>query len=232
MPIRKPVPNPPFSIVRASHIEYGATDLSRAKAYWVDALGYLVADESAQALYLRGLEERNHHSVVLRKSPDPHIKTLGFKLASEEELDKAARFFGERQLPHRFVEKPFQGRTLATADPLGMPLEFYFAMDQLPCMLQKYGVYRGAKIQRIDHINCFTPDVQASHDFYNEIGFRTTEYTAAEGSGELWAVWMHRKGGVHDIAFTNGTGCIISACGSPRSSTSSISAMCSRPRAS
>jgi catechol 2,3-dioxygenase len=104
------------------------------------------------------------------------------------------------------VEKPFQGRTLATADPLGMPLEFYFAMDQLPCMLQKYGVYRGAKIQRIDHINCFTPDVQASHDFYNEIGFRTTEYTAAEGSGELWAVWMHRKGGVHDIAFTNGLG--------------------------
>ncbi len=84
------------------------------------------------ALYLRGLEERNHHSVVLRKSPDPHVKTLGFKLASEEELDKAARFFGERQLPHRFVEKPFQGRTLSATDPLGMPLEFYFAMDQLP----------------------------------------------------------------------------------------------------
>ena len=24
--------------------------------------------------------------------------------------------------------------------------------------------------------------------------------------GALWAVWMHRKGGVHDIAFTNGRG--------------------------
>jgi len=95
---------------------------------------------------------------------------------------------------------------LAAIDPLGMPLEFYVAMDQLPSMLQKYGAYRGAKIQRIDHINCFTPDVQKSHDFYNELGFRTTEYTAAEGTGELWAVWMHRKGGVHDIAFTNGRG--------------------------
>src|SRR5580700_7458554 len=206
MPIRKPVLNPPFNTVRASHIEYGSTDLARAKAYWVDALGYLLAEETPDALYLRGLEERNHHSVVLHKAKEPLIRTLGFKLGSEEDIDKAARYFAERQLPHRFVERPHQGRTLAAVDTLGMPLEFYFMMDQLPSMLQKYGVYRGAKIQRIDHINCFTPNVQASHDFYNEIGFRTTEYTAAEGSGALWAVWMHRKGGVHDIAFTNGVG--------------------------
>ena len=42
--------------------------------------------------------------------------------------------------------------------------------------------------------------------FYNEIGFRVTEYTAEEDTGRLWAAWMHRKGGVHDIAFTNGRG--------------------------
>ena len=42
-------------------------------------------------------------------------------------------------------------------------------------MLQKYAAYQGARIQRIDHINCFTPDVQASYDFYTELGFRLTE---------------------------------------------------------
>ena len=46
MPIREPIFDPPFQIVRASHIDYGATDLGKAKAYWVDALGYLVADET------------------------------------------------------------------------------------------------------------------------------------------------------------------------------------------
>lgn len=35
---------------------------------------------------------------------------------------------------------------------------------------------------------------------------RTTEYTEDAESGRIWAAWMHRKGGVHDIAFTNGTG--------------------------
>ena len=75
-------------------------------------------------------------------------------------------------------------------------------------MLQRYAAYQGARIQRIDHINCFTPDVQASYDFYTELGFRLTEYTETDDarSGKLWAVWLHRKGNVHDLAFTNGRG--------------------------
>jgi catechol 2,3-dioxygenase len=106
-----------------------------------------------------------------------------------------------------FPDVPHQGRTLRTADHFGTPLEFYAQMDQVPSMLQRYAVHRGARIQRIDHINCFTPDVQASYDFYTEIGFRLTEYTETdEDDAKLWAVWLHRKGNVHDLAFTNGIG--------------------------
>ena len=61
-----------------------------------------------------------------------------------------------------------------------MPLDFYFRMDQGERMLQRYAAYQGARIQRIDHINCFTPDVQASYDFYTELGFRLTEYTETD----------------------------------------------------
>src|SRR5579864_3505464 len=64
-----------------------------------------------------------------------------------------------------------------------------------------------ARIQRIDHLNCFTPDVQASYDFYSELGFRLTEYSETDGADpKLWAVWLQRKGNVHDLAFTNGLG--------------------------
>jgi len=49
--------------------------------------------------------------------------------------------------------------------------------------------------------------VQASYDFYSDIGFRLTEYTETDDADpKLWAVWMHRKGNVHDLAFTNGRG--------------------------
>jgi len=206
MPIRKPNPEPPFNIVRASHVELGVADIARSAAFYIDCLGYIVSDRSANMLYLRGVEERNHHSIVLRKGA-PDVSALGFKVASEEDLDRAAFWFARKGLPTSFPEVPHQGRTLRTADPLGMPLDFYFRMDQAECMIRKYAAHKGARIQRIDHINCFTPDVQQSYDFYTDIGFRLTEYTETDGDdAKLWAVWMHRKGNVHDLAFTNGRG--------------------------
>ncbi|MDB9707969.1 VOC family protein, partial [Planktotalea frisia] len=66
--------------------------------------------------------------------------------------------------------------------------------------------YRGVKPLRIDHFNCFSHDVDASVEFYSDFGFRVTEYTEDDESKKIWAAWMHRKGGVHDMAFTNGTG--------------------------
>lgn len=207
MPIRKPVLDPPFNVVRVSHVEFGVRDLKRARAFYVDILGLLPADPSPDRLYLRGVEERNHHSIILRRAAQPEVSALGFKVASEDDLDRAAFWFARKGLPTCFLQVPFQGRTLLTQDPLGMPLEFYFRMDQAERMLQQYAAHRGARVQRIDHVNCFTPDVQASHDFYAELGFRPTEYTDTdEANPRLWAVWMHRKGNVHDIAFTNGVG--------------------------
>ena len=208
MPIRKPVFDPPFNVVRASHVELAVRDLSRSRGFYVDCLGYLVSAEEPDALYLRAVEERNHHSIVLRRGKAPEAHTIGFKVASEEDLDRAAAWFKRRNLPTAFPEVPHQGRTLRTADVTGMPLDFYFKMDQCERMLQRYAAHRGARIQRIDHINCFTPDVQASYDFYTELGFRLTEYTETDDSRDpkLWAVWLHRKGNVHDLAFTNGRG--------------------------
>jgi catechol 2,3-dioxygenase len=207
MPIRNPVLDPPFNVVRASHVELGVRDLGRSRAFYADCLGYLVTDQSRDALYLRAVEERNHHSIVLRQAAEPTVPALGFKVASEDDLDRAAAWFARAQLPTAFPDVAFQGRTLRTADLHGMPLDFYFRMDQAPSMLQRYAAHQGARIQRIDHINCFTPDVQASYDFYADIGFRLTEYTETDGAdAKLWAVWMHRKGNVHDLAFTNGRG--------------------------
>lgn len=207
MPIREQMNSLPFNIIRVSHVEFAVRDLSASRAFYVDCLGYLLTAEDANTLYLRNLEERNHHSVVLRKSQQSETLALGFKVGSEEDLDKAKVWFQAKGLPADFVDVPFQGRTLMARDPFGMPLQFYFKMDQADCMLQKYGAYAGARIQRIDHVNCFTPDVQTSYEFYAEMGFRPTEYTeTTDVDPKIWAIWMHRKGGVHDIAFTNGYG--------------------------
>ncbi len=206
MPVPKPNLYPPFNIVRLSHVEYGVTDLSASRAFYADTLGLQVTHEDADVITLRAMEERGHHCIVLRKAEEPSARVLGFKLYDTPDLEKAERWFKSKGLPTQWAERPWQGRTLLTQDLFGIPLEFYVAMERLPAIHQKYALYRGVKPLRIDHFNCFSPDVDGSTGFYNEIGFRVTEYTEDEASKKLWAAWLHRKGGVHDMAFTNGPG--------------------------
>ncbi|HBR63686.1 MAG TPA: 3,4-dihydroxyphenylacetate 2,3-dioxygenase [Rhodobacteraceae bacterium] len=205
MPIPTPTLYPPFNIIRLSHIELGVSDLAASKAFYVDMLGMQITEETSDALYLRAMEERGHHSVILQKG-DVNVRVLGFKVFAEQELDKAHDWFTAKGHKVAWVERPFQGRTLQTHDTFGIPIEFYFQMKRLEPIHQKYTLYNGVKPLRIDHFNCFVPDVDQAVAFWDQMGFRVTEYTEDEESGKLWAAWLHRKGGVHDIAFTNGTG--------------------------
>ena len=207
MPVPKHIFDPPFNIVRASHVRLGVVDLARSKAFYADTFGLQVEDESPSAIYLRGVEERQHHSLVLHKSERARAHRLGFKVGSEEDLDKAAHLFKSQELPHAFVDQPYQGRTLHAVDPFGMPIELYFKMETRERLLQKYAHYKGVQPQRLDHFNVFAPDVQGSVDYYAALGFRLTEYSEEDGpGGRIAAAWMHRKGNVHDLAFTNGAG--------------------------
>ncbi len=206
MPIPAPIFDPPFNILRLSHVELEVTDLTKSRAFYVDTLGLQVTHEDHQRIYLRAMEERGHHCLVLRKGDTPQVSELAFKVFDEDHLDKAAAWFTSRDLPVEWVNRPFQSKTFCTRDPHGIPLEFYARMDRLESIHQKYALYKGVKPLRIDHFNCFSPNVDESVAFYNELGFRVTEYTEDEKTGSLWAAWAHRKGGVHDIAFTNGRG--------------------------
>lgn len=206
MPVPAPNLYPDFNVVRLSHVELVVTDLARSRAFYADMLGLQVTREDDDTICMRALEERNHHCIVLKKGADPVARDLGFKVYSGGDLDRAETFFRTKGLPVAWVERPHQGRTLRTQDPFGVPLEFYHQMEALQPIHQQYKLYKGVRPLRIDHFNCFSTDVDGSVAFYNELGFRVTEYTEDEETKKLWAAWMHRKGGVHDLAFTNGRG--------------------------
>jgi catechol 2,3-dioxygenase len=206
MPVPKSNLYPDFNVVRLSHVEYVVRDIAASKAFWAETIGLQVTHETSDQLNLRAMEERGHHCIILSKGDVPCVKVLGFKVYAEQDLDKAKLWFEARGRATRWIERPHQGRTLLTSDLHGIPLEFYASMDKLPNIHQKYKLYRGVKPLRIDHFNCFSESVDVSVGFYNDMGFRVTEYTEDDESQKLWAAWMHRKGGVHDMAFTNGRG--------------------------
>lgn len=205
MPVPAPNLYPDFNTVRLSHVTLGVTDLARARAFYEGALGLQVTHEGNGTLHFRAMEERGHHSLILNEGAT-EAAALSFKVWDEADLDRAAAWFRARGRETAWAERAFQGRTLVTSDLFGVPVEFYARMDRLPPIHQNYALYHGGRLLRIDHFNTFSPDVDASVAFWTAMGFRVTEYTEDEATGRLWAAWLHRKGGVHDMAFTNGLG--------------------------
>jgi 3,4-dihydroxyphenylacetate 2,3-dioxygenase len=199
------------TILRLGHVEYRVRDLGAARAFYVDLLGFVESDRDATCLYLRGLEEREHHGFVLRKAPEPGVSHLAFRVASPDDLERLAGHAAAAGRPVRWVEagaERGQGRAVRIQDPSGLPVEFYHDMEQVERRLQRFDLYRGPHVMRIDHVNCQVADVQAANDWYvREWGFWCSEYTDTDDDPpRLWAVWLHRKQNVHDIALMTGLG--------------------------
>src|SRR6185503_19066750 len=147
MPVPTHTFDPPFNIIRCSHAVLDVTDLDKSRAFYENTVGLHVEDADDKAVYLRGSEEHQHHSLVLRKAPTAACSRLGFKVGNDGDLDKAASFFSENGVQYKFTEQPFQGRTLQFTDPAGFQLELCASMDKRPHLLRRYDLYKGCHPQ-------------------------------------------------------------------------------------
>ncbi len=197
----------PPDIVRLAYVELTVTEIDRAKEFWVDLLGLHVTEEHATSVWLRGHAETIHHNVILTEAEHAACTSIGFRVRSDVDLDRAVEWFearGCRTLDLPAGSRLGAGRTVRVEDPLGFTIDFVFEMDKVERLLRRWDLHRGAKISRIDHVNVVVPDAQAAHDLYTELGFGLAE--TIESSDHLYAAWMFRKPTVHDIAFTEGVG--------------------------
>ncbi|NLB47516.1 MAG: 3,4-dihydroxyphenylacetate 2,3-dioxygenase, partial [Microbacteriaceae bacterium] len=72
--------NPEFTITRASHVTLGVTDLEASRDFYRDVVGLVVTEETGDAVYLRGLEEAAHHSLVLERSDVAKAHRIGLRV--------------------------------------------------------------------------------------------------------------------------------------------------------
>ena len=90
MPVPAPNLYPDFNTIRLSHACLNVKDLEVSKAFYTDILGMQVTDEDDAHVYLRAMEERGHHCIILQKSDQPGtVEVMGFKTFDEDDLDKA-----------------------------------------------------------------------------------------------------------------------------------------------
>ena len=206
MPLPKIVLDPPFNITRASHVVLSVRDLAASRLFYEQVIGLIVTRETEDTLYLRGVEEACHHSLVLRREPGmATCARIGLRVLTEEDLDKARAFFVERGCPAEWADIACQGRTLHVVDPFGNPLEFCARMPVEPRQITAFQHHRGGSALRIDHFQLLTPHLPEALDFYMGLGFWLTEYVG-QSEDEFRAVFLQRKGNPHDLVFFNGDG--------------------------
>jgi catechol 2,3-dioxygenase len=205
MKLPEMVYKPPFAVTRASHVAIRVRDLQASRAFYVDLLGFVISDENRDTIWLRGLEEGCHHSLVLRQG-DPACEHFGMRVLTEEDLELAKTHFSSAGLPTRWVEVEHQGKTFQTVDPAGTKLEFCAIMETRPRLFHHVEAYRGAGVQRLDHAQILTPKIVESLAFYVGMGFRLSEYVVDANNEEPVFIFLQRKGNPHDIVFAKGDG--------------------------
>lgn len=202
------------SILRTSHVEYRVTDLDRARHFYCDLIGFVETARDDHHLYLRGLEDRMHHSLVLTRADSPGVVHAAFRVAAESDLEAAAAFATHHHLWHAWTTPGTEagmGRTLRIMDPFGFPIELVHQVEPAEWQLQTYTAYKGAAVMRLDHVNFVTPHIDRAARWYmEEMGFQNSECTVSRdpetGEERMWGAWLRRKQTSHDLAISNGRG--------------------------
>jgi catechol 2,3-dioxygenase len=201
------MPLTPPDIVRAAYAELVVTDLEKARWFWVYLLGFVITEETDDALYLRGYDELTHHNLILREGPSPAASRLAYRVRTPADLDLAEAFYaglGQRTERVPAGATPGVGESVRAEDPLGFTVEYFCSAAHAQRLQQRYDLRRGAEVARLDHFNIVVPDVRAAYDYYRSLGFGLSE--TIEDGDTLYAAWMFRKQTVHDVAFTGGEG--------------------------
>ncbi|CAI2041211.1 TPA: VOC family protein [Serratia marcescens] len=198
--------DPPFAITRASHLVLTSQDLAASERFYTQVAGMVLTHKDDRHLYLRGLEEACHHSLVIAYSKaEPHCERIGLRVFQEKDLAAAKRFLDLQGLDNHWAEVPFQGLTLHFTDPVGTPIELCASMPVMPRLHHQVHLYRGGSAQRLDHFQLHTPYVQRAAEFYmTQLGFRASDiYMNEQGMG---AAFLQRKGNTQDLVYLHGPG--------------------------
>lgn len=201
----------PVDITRTSHVAYRVTNLDAASEFYVDRVGFVETARDAHHLYLRGLEDRVHHNLVLIVADRPGFDHVAFRVRRSNDLDTLAEWCNSQSLSHHWTDhsETGVGKSLRIIDPFGFPVEFIHEVTPVEWNLQRFDAYHGAEVMRLDHVNYVTPKITDAYRWYTEhLGFECSEYTVSqEPEGErIWGVWLARKGTSHDLAIANGVG--------------------------
>ncbi|MCG3109325.1 hypothetical protein L3N51_01615 [Metallosphaera sp. J1] len=181
-----------LNVFRLSHVCVRVTDLERAENFYVNLLGFVETEKDGDYLYLRGIEEGQHHSLVLKKASSPGLCYIAFRV--REGLDKVRELGNSVKFKEKGVED-----SILLESPGGVPLLFYEDMEYVGDIRLKFYLHRGVSPVKLAHVNYMVGDLGREERFFKELGFVETEHFL-DKTGRKTVVWLTRRGNSHEVA--------------------------------
>lgn len=200
-------------VLRPGHIQIRVLDLDEGVRHYRDVMGLEETGRDASGrVFLRGWDERDHHSIILRQADRAGMDFFGFKVDSAATLDRLERAVREWGLE---TQRLPAGDLLETGErvrfeiPSGHLIELYAHKTITGCdrgntdpKHYSPGMDRGIAPMRFDHALLYGPNVDKVLDlFTNVLGFHLAEYVTLPESDVKGALWLCCSNKAHDIAF-------------------------------
>jgi catechol 2,3-dioxygenase len=203
-----------LGILRLSHAEVRVPDLELALAYYTEVVGLIETTRDGDRAFLKGWDEHQHHSLILKSAPTYGLESLGFKVHEASDLDDLAAKVDQAGIEttrHAAGDLgPGSGDTVRFRAPSGHTVDLVHGMDQvgnaMPLLNPPIGPdnLTGMAPPRLDHIFLMAEDVDGVTDFFRDVlGFRLTEQIMSDDGYQL-ATFLERCHSTHDIAFLTG----------------------------
>lgn len=197
-------------VLRPGFIQLRVLDMAAALTHYVDRMGLnQVSTGDDGRVYLKGWDEFDRHSVILRQTDEAGMDVMGFKVAAEADLERFEERIRAWGLAVDHVaagEQPGVGRRIGFTLPSGHRIELYATIElssNHPPILNP-DVWpeepRGMKATRFDHALLYGPNIDENLRFFTEVlDFSLAE--KVELPDGLLAIWLTCSNKAHDIAF-------------------------------
>lgn len=203
-------------VMRPGHCQLRVLDMDESVRFYTEIMGLELRgfDASGRA-YFKCLDERDHHSLVLRQADRAGMDFYAFKVrdaATLEKLDSDLRAYGvstERIPAGEMLET---GERVRFQAPTGHIFELYAEKTDVGNAMGTHNPEaiianrKGISPIRLDHWQIHGSDIDGSRDLFTKVlGFSLVERVIGEDGKTDMAIWLSCSTKAHDIAFVRDT---------------------------